>query len=340
MPTSLPKDDRNKLASAILKARVAAEDAVKKALQSLAVHEADPRAHMSPELRQFRTFLRLRPDSWEIKTIRTKALTRSNTWLSRLPTSTGTKCYLPASSPRTISFIPRTASPSPWRSATNSPPTKANAMGFPSPCATPPACFRRFSAPKIPLVAWSSTPYDQQQLKGILDSIPASTFHADDSLGWVYQFWQAERKDEVNASGEKIGADELAPVTQLFTEDYMVSFLLDNSLGAWWAGKRLTDEDLRNATSEDELRAKHLSQVSRSNIYASSKKTMSGHPPPEPTRNGLTTSQNSPRLTPAAAPATSLSSPYTCSPPILRRWENLSAQDACDRVLSEASGWS
>ena len=60
-------------------------------------------------------------------------------------------------------------------------------------------------------------------------------------MGWVYQFWQAERKDEVNASGEKIGADELAPVTQLFTEDYMVSFLLDNSLGAWWAGKRLSE---------------------------------------------------------------------------------------------------
>jgi hypothetical protein len=56
-------------------------------------------------------------------------------------------------------------------------------------------------------------------------------------LGWTYQFWQAQRKDEINDSGKKIGADELAPVTQLFTEDYMVEFLLHNTLGAWWAGK-------------------------------------------------------------------------------------------------------
>ncbi|NQT20711.1 MAG: SAM-dependent DNA methyltransferase, partial [Planctomycetes bacterium] len=56
-------------------------------------------------------------------------------------------------------------------------------------------------------------------------------------LGWTYQFWQAHRKNEVNKSGKKIGADEIAPVTQLFTEDYMVEFLLHNTIGAWWAGK-------------------------------------------------------------------------------------------------------
>ena len=44
-------------------------------------------------------------------------------------------------------------------------------------------------------------------------------------------------QEEINDSGKKIGADELAPVTQLFTEDYMVEFLLHNTLGAWWAGK-------------------------------------------------------------------------------------------------------
>jgi hypothetical protein len=53
----------------------------------------------------------------------------------------------------------------------------------------------------------------------------------------VYQFWQSKAKDEVNASGRKVGGADLSPVTQLFTEDYMVRFLLENSLGAWWAGK-------------------------------------------------------------------------------------------------------
>jgi hypothetical protein len=36
----------------------------------------------------------------------------------------------------------------------------------------------------------------------------------------------------------------------------MVAFLLDNSLGAWWAARRLTEADLKNAESEDELRTK------------------------------------------------------------------------------------
>ena len=78
---------------------------------------------------------------------------------------------------------------------------------------------------------------DQVELRNLLAALPPECFRADDALGWTYQFWQAQRKDEINESGKKIGADELAPVTQLFTEDYMVEFLLHNTLGAWWAGK-------------------------------------------------------------------------------------------------------
>ena len=97
---------------------------------------------------------------------------------------------------------------------------------------------------------------NQQQLEKILSDLPAEVFTASDSLGWVYQFWQGKRKDEVNASEVKIGARELPAVTQLFTEPYMVSFLLDNSLGAWWAARRLSAEDFRTASSEQELRGK------------------------------------------------------------------------------------
>ena len=94
------------------------------------------------------------------------------------------------------------------------------------------------------------------KLEALIESLPADTFVAADALGWVYQFWQSRRKDEVNRSGVKIGADELPAVTQLFTEPYMVSFLLDNTLGAWWAARRLTDDDLSVAGSEAELRRK------------------------------------------------------------------------------------
>jgi hypothetical protein len=78
-------------------------------------------------------------------------------------------------------------------------------------------------------------PEGRDALERILDALPADTFVADDALGWVYQFWQKDKKDEVNDSERKIGGADLGPVTQLFTENYMVRFLLENSLGAWWA---------------------------------------------------------------------------------------------------------
>jgi hypothetical protein len=99
-------------------------------------------------------------------------------------------------------------------------------------------------------------PERQQQLEKLISDLSLEVFAASDSLGWVYQFWQARRKDEVNAAGNKIGARELPSVTQLFTEDYMVDFLLDNTLGAWHAGKAFA-ANLTLATtaqSEDELR--------------------------------------------------------------------------------------
>lgn len=91
-------------------------------------------------------------------------------------------------------------------------------------------------------------------LEDLIAKLHEDTFQASDALGWCYQFWQNKKKKQVNESGVKIGAKELSPVTQLFTEPYMVSFLLDNALGAWWAKHRLTQDDLATATSEQELR--------------------------------------------------------------------------------------
>lgn len=107
-----------------------------------------------------------------------------------------------------------------------------------------------------PVFALEFAPEHQRELEKLVTGLAAETFQAQDSLGWVYQFWQSKRKEEINKSEVKIGADELSPVTQLFTEPYMVSFLLDNSLGAWWAGQRLNDHDWKTANSEQELREK------------------------------------------------------------------------------------
>ena len=107
-----------------------------------------------------------------------------------------------------------------------------------------------------PVLDVALPPETRAELEALLEGLPRAAFLADDSLGWVYQFWQADRKEAVNRSGVKIGADELPAVTQLFTEDYMVLFLLHNTLGAWWAGKALAARPglARSAASEEELR--------------------------------------------------------------------------------------
>jgi len=78
---------------------------------------------------------------------------------------------------------------------------------------------------------------DRLPLEKLLAGLPSQVFTADDSLGWVYQFWQSRKKDEVNKGGQKIDRRTLPAVTQLFTEHYMVEFLLHNTIGAWWCGQ-------------------------------------------------------------------------------------------------------
>jgi hypothetical protein len=111
--------------------------------------------------------------------------------------------------------------------------------------------------PDDPVETLTLAPEHAKALRDHLRGLDAAIFAADDSLGWTYQFWRVAEKKAVNDSQVKIGAAELPAVTQLFTEPYMVRFLLHNSLGAWWAGKVLSSrsELTRDAPNEASLRA-------------------------------------------------------------------------------------
>jgi len=66
-------------------------------------------------------------------------------------------------------------------------------------------------------------------------------FTAPDALGWTYQYWDAEEKDRVfekvrTQKGFKIKGADIIPATCIYTEPYMVRFLVQNSLGAMWMG--------------------------------------------------------------------------------------------------------
>ncbi|MEX2443109.1 MAG: BREX-1 system adenine-specific DNA-methyltransferase PglX [Alkalispirochaeta sp.] len=59
----------------------------------------------------------------------------------------------------------------------------------------------------------------------------------DTTLGWLYQYWNdPDRKaiDDKIRDGGKVESHELAQKTQLFTERYMVEWLVQNSVGAQW----------------------------------------------------------------------------------------------------------
>jgi hypothetical protein len=56
-------------------------------------------------------------------------------------------------------------------------------------------------------------------------------------IGWLYQFYISERKDEVFAGfkkNQKAGADEIPAATQLFTPHWIVRYLVENSVGRLW----------------------------------------------------------------------------------------------------------
>ena len=118
-----------------------------------------------------------------------------------------------------------------------------------------------------PVLDLSLPPETRQELEGLVDGLPEAVFTAPDSLGWTYQFWQAERKEEVNRSGGKIGADELPAVTQLFTETYMVRFLLHNTIGAWRAGRLLADRPDLADNADDEERLRQLTRLDTADGY-------------------------------------------------------------------------
>lgn len=112
---------------------------------------------------------------------------------------------------------------------------------------------------EIPVFQVKFAPETQQTLEQLLGSLPSKVFTESDSLGWTYQFWQTAEKKRVNDrvnSGDKVSGDMLPAITQLFTEDYMVRFLLHNTIGSWHAGRRLTamGGDASSLTTEEAVR--------------------------------------------------------------------------------------
>ncbi|MCY3546727.1 MAG: SAM-dependent DNA methyltransferase [Gemmatimonadetes bacterium] len=254
--TPLPADLRTLLAKAIQKARRVGEAGAREALQSLAVDRPKPHGSMSRDEKSLRNRLRARgrqAGDRRDRATRAQAIghlvheTAYEHWhrmlFARFLAENGLLVepeHEVAVSLEECRDLAREEAMDTWE--------------FAGQCAAEmlPGIFRSGD----PVLEIKLPPETRQLLEGLLNGLPAPVFTAPDSLGWTYQFWQAERKDEVNRGGAKIGADELPAVTQLFTERYMVLFLLHNTIGAWRAGRVLaeTPQLALEAETEDELR--------------------------------------------------------------------------------------
>ena len=257
--TSLPTHLRKRLEKAIALARTVAEQGARKALEALAVGRHEPHGSMSADERALRNRLRahgrqlgdaLDKQKGSQETRRLEREVAYEHWhrmlFARFLAENGLLIEPESQVAITIEEceeLAREQDLDPWALAASC------AQGM------LPQIFR----PDDPVLSASLPPETRQALQKLLANLEPEVFTAGDSLGWTYQFWQAAEKDAVNArvkSGEKITGETLPAVTQLFTEPYMVQFLLHNTIGAWYAGKILAarPELAQSAASEAELR--------------------------------------------------------------------------------------
>lgn len=252
--TTLSTTLRRQLESACKQARTVAEKGARKALEALAVHEPDPYQYMDEDQKDLRRKLRAqarqlgdgesrsKPGAYEIKHLVEKLA--YDQWHRLLFARFLLENNLLMSPEHGVSVSLEDCE------------ELAPSLGLKDAWAVA----ARFAVKELPQIFRADDPAggvewaieDRNLLIQLVTGLPVEVFTASDSLGWTYQFWQAEKKDEVNAAGNKIGADELPAVTQLFTEDYMVDFLLDNTLGAWHAGKVLPKSSALATTAENE----------------------------------------------------------------------------------------
>ena len=69
-------------------------------------------------------------------------------------------------------------------------------------------------------------------LRNLVAEIPEDLWHDIEIIGWLYQFYISEKKDDV--IGKVVKSEDIPAATQLFTPNWIVKYMVQNSLGAQW----------------------------------------------------------------------------------------------------------
>ncbi|SMF90208.1 Methyltransferase domain-containing protein [Paenibacillus uliginis N3/975] len=76
------------------------------------------------------------------------------------------------------------------------------------------------------------------------DIIPETDWEQVEIIGWLYQFYISDQKDKVYKETGRHKKEEIPCVTQLFTPDWIVKYMVQNSLGRYWVESHPEDRDL------------------------------------------------------------------------------------------------
>jgi type II restriction/modification system DNA methylase subunit YeeA len=71
-------------------------------------------------------------------------------------------------------------------------------------------------------------------IQKLAKEIPEEDWQEVEIIGWLYQFYISEKKDEVINRRSVVSKEEIPAATQLFTPKWIVEYMVDNSLGRLW----------------------------------------------------------------------------------------------------------
>lgn len=75
------------------------------------------------------------------------------------------------------------------------------------------------------------------------DFITEDDYKSAELIGWLYQFYISDRKDEVFAKKGKVEADEIPAATQIFTPNWIVKYMVQNAVLPQVRSNRLPEDD-------------------------------------------------------------------------------------------------
>ena len=198
MKSSLPRDHRRILESTVAQARAVAEEGAIKALRALGVASKEAQAHATPEQKRLRVQLRAHG-----RALGDGVSKDGSQSIDHLVTEIAYEHWHRMLFARFLAESDLLMHPDGYPVSLAD--CKDDMANVSPPARSEWEVAGRYASAMLPNVFRSSSPVlnlelpleTEQALEALLAKLPATVFQADDSLGWSYQFWQAQKKEDV-----------------------------------------------------------------------------------------------------------------------------------------------